>query len=230
MDSGEFVCTGPSGVPLTTDQRGEPRPIDGDGNGVTACDIGAIEFQNELLIDLSGTIKTPTGQDICAMVLASGQHMFSCNPDGVFSLTSLPRENDGTVKRQIYADGFLPEIDIRVGSTDETVIMTHSGTCPDYNPPYDAGVYPGSAGKRINISGKVLLQGSQTPICAMVLANGQHMFSCDGTGSYALNLPLDNSGQFKLQVYADGFAPTIQTCDEFKASNDVRMARATECQ
>ena len=64
----------------------------------------------------------------------------------------------------------------------------------------------------------------------MVLANGQHMFSCDGSGNYALNIPLDNNGQFKLQVYADGFAPTIQTFDEFKTVNDVRMARASECQ
>jgi len=35
--------------------------------------------------------------------------------------------------------------------------------------------------------------------------------------------------QFKLQVYADGFAPTIQTFDEFKVANDVRMAYAVEC-
>jgi hypothetical protein len=64
----------------------------------------------------------------------------------------------------------------------------------------------------------------------MVLANGQHMFSCDDTGSYALNIPLDTNGQFKLQVYADGFAPTTQTFDEFQVINDVRMARAVECQ
>jgi len=56
------------------------------------------------------------------------------------------------------------------------------------------------------------------------------MFSCDGSGSYALNIPLDNNGQFKLQVYADGFAPTIQTFEEFKTTNNVRMARAVECQ
>ena len=115
-------------------------------------------------------------------------------------------------------------------SVDETVIMTRSGVCPSYNTPYDPGVFPDSAGKRINISGKVLIQDGQTPICAMVLANGQFMFSCDGTGSYALNIPLDTNGQFKLQVYADGFAPTIQTFDEFQAMNDVRMARAAECQ
>jgi len=108
--------------------------------------------------------------------------------------------------------------------------MTRSGTCPSYNTPYVPGVFPASAGKRIDISGSILLQNSQTPICAMVLANGQFMFSCDGSGSYALNIPLDSNGQFKLQVYADGFAPNIQRFDEFSAINVVRMARAVECQ
>ncbi len=145
------------------------------------------------------------------MVLASGQFMFSCNPNGPFSLTDLPRENDGTVKRQVYVDGFFPNIDVLQDSVDETVVMTRAGTCPSYNSPSDPGVFPDSAGQRIDISGSVLLQDTQTPICAMVLANGQFMFSCDGSGSYALNIPLDTNGQFKLQVYADGFAPTIQT-------------------
>ena len=108
--------------------------------------------------------------------------------------------------------------------------MARSGTCPSYNTLYDPGVFPDAAGKWIEISGSVLLQNTQTPICAMVLANGQYAFSCDGTGGYALNIPLDTNGQFKLQVYADGFAPTIQVFDEFQAINDVRMARAVECQ
>jgi len=97
-------------------------------------------------------------------------------------------------------------------------------------PAIRSGIFPDSAGQRIDISGSVLLQDTQTPICAMVLANGQFMFSCDGSGSYALNIPLDSNGQFKLQVYADGFAPTIQTFDEFSANNDMRMTRAVECQ
>jgi hypothetical protein len=41
---------------------------------------------------------------------------------------------------------------------------------------------------------------------------------------------LDAKGQFRLQVYADGLAPTIQTFDEFSAVNDVRTARAAGCQ
>ena len=164
------------------------------------------------------------------MVLASAQYMFSCNPPGVFSLSGLPREDNGTVKRQIYADGFFPKIDTLTQSGDEAVVMTRSGVCPNYNTPYDPAVVPGSAGKWIDITGKVLLQNSQMPICAMVLANGQKMFSCDGTGNYNLRIPLDNNGQFKLQIYADGFAPITQRFDEFQATNDVRMARAAECQ
>jgi hypothetical protein len=97
--------------------------------------------------------------------------------------------------------------------------------------PLNHGGSPPASGLFIFIiSGKALLQNSQTPICAMVLANGQYMFTCDGTGSYALNIPLDNNGQFKLQVYADGFAPITQKFDEFSANNDVRMAWAVECQ
>jgi hypothetical protein len=181
-------------------------------------------------VDLAGSIKTGGGDPICAMVLTSGQFMFSCNPVGVLSLTDLPRENDGTVKRQIYADGFFPKIDILAGSSDDAVVMTRSGTCPSYNMPYDPAVVPGSAGTWMDISGAVEVGENGAPVCAMVLANGQHMFSCDGSGSYALNIPLDTNGQFKLQVYADGFAPTIQTFDEFQPMNDVQMARAVECQ
>ena len=181
-------------------------------------------------VDLTGTVQDTGGTPLCSMVLASGQFMFTCNPNGPYSLLDLPRKTDGTVKRQVYVDGFFPNIEDLPDSVDETVVMTRSGTCPNYNTPYDAGVFPDSAGNRIDIAGMVLLQDTQTPICAMVLANGQFMFSCDGTGSYALNIPLDNNGQFKLQVYADGFAPTIQTFDEFKTTNNVRMARAVECQ
>ena len=181
-------------------------------------------------VTLSGTVETATATPLCGLVLASGQYTFSCNPNGPFVLSDLPRENDGTVKRQVYVDGFFPEIDVLLDSIEETVVMTRAGTCPDYNDPYEPGVFPGSAGQRIDVSGTVLLQDTQTPVCAMVLANGQYSFSCGGSGSYTMNIPLDNNGQFKLQVYADGFAPNIQVFDEFSTVNDVRMARASECQ
>ena len=192
-------------------------------------DVGGT--QEPPTVDLTGTVKTANGLDICAMVLASGQYRFSCDPIGEFALTDLPRENDGTVKRQIYADGFFPKIDILTGSINDAVVMTRSGTCPDYNLLDEPGFFPSSAGKWIDISGRVVVgEDQQTSICAMVLANGQYMFSCDGAANYALNVPLDSNGQVKLQVYADGFAPTILNIDEFNANNDVKMARALECQ
>lgn len=36
-------CADPWGTPLTTDQRGSPRPVDGDCDGASICDIGAYE-------------------------------------------------------------------------------------------------------------------------------------------------------------------------------------------
>jgi hypothetical protein len=180
-------------------------------------------------LSLSGRIETEEGIGICAMVLASGEFQFSCNPNGPFELNDLPQESNGSVKRQVYVHGFFPNIDVLQGSKNEVVVMQKAGACPEYNILYNPSNNPGSAGDRINISGRILLQNSNTPVCAMVLANGEFQFSCDGTGNYSLNIPLDGNGQFKLQVYADGFAPKVQTFDEFMRVNDARLARASEC-
>lgn len=181
-------------------------------------------------VDLTGTVKTSGGTNICAMVLANGKFMFSCNPTGTISLSGIPRATDGTVKLQIYAQGFRPSITTVVSSGSRDIVMTASGSCPNYNAGYSPAVTPGSAGMMVNISGQVLLQNSTTPVCAMVLANGQYMFSCGASlGSYSLNIPLDANGQYKLQVYAQGFAPYTIKLDEFQLVNDARLARAVEC-
>jgi len=46
-------CTDVAGGPLATDQRGQPRSIDGDSDGTARCDIGAFEAP-------FGTFPTPT--------------------------------------------------------------------------------------------------------------------------------------------------------------------------
>jgi hypothetical protein len=181
------------------------------------------------LVNISGNIETSERKGICAMVLANGKYMFSCNPNGPYSLSDLPRDDNGTVKRQIYVDGFFPNVTILDGSTTETITMQRAGQCPQYTATSSPTVDPGSAGKRVNISGMVLLQNTGSPVCAMVLANGQYMFSCDGTGSYNLDVPLDNNGQYKLQVYAEGFAPLTRKYDDSNLINNMQLARASEC-
>jgi hypothetical protein len=75
-----------------------------------------------------------------------------------------------------------------------------------------AGMAVTQAETWVPIQGNVRLADG-TPLCAMVLANGQYVFSCDGTGAYSLYVPLDDKGQVTLFSFADGFAPFRITAD-----------------
>ena len=61
IDTGAVNCTGADGNPLQTDQRGRPRPVDGNDDGIVACDIGAFEVQPAVTfvdIDIKPNNKT----------------------------------------------------------------------------------------------------------------------------------------------------------------------------
>ncbi len=61
----------------------------------------------------------------------------------------------------------------------------------------------------VDVGGNVYSGG--TPVCALVLINGQTQFSCDGTGRYDMQVPVDDNGMITVMVFADGFAPFNQT-------------------
>jgi hypothetical protein len=74
----------------------------------------------------------------------------------------------------------------------------------------------------VTIHGTVTYDG--TPQCAMVLANGQYMFSCAGNGEYELKVPLDANGEITLFSSVDGLAPFKQVLTpEAAADFDIEM-------
>jgi outer membrane protein assembly factor BamB len=142
------------------------------------------------------------------MALANGQYMFSCNPTGKYNL-DVPLDENGQITLFAFADGFAPLKYIFTpegGTTDIDVMMLRALpnsrqmtlTCQ-----FDTAENPGWA----KISGQALAENGGTPLCAMVLANGQYTFSDVGTGEYELEVPLDENGQIKLFGFADGFQP-----------------------
>lgn len=67
------------------------------------------------------------------------------------------------------------------------------------------------------VTGNVTYNG--TPVCSMVLANGQYMFTCSGNGSFNLNVPLDENGQITVFAFCSGLAPYKQIIYPNAASN-----------
>jgi len=172
--------------------------------------------ENNDWVNINGTV-TYNGTPLCAMVLANGQYMFSCDPDGEYQL-SVPLDPNGEITLFVFVDGLAPfkvtsepsslpsNIEMQLASPDSktpTVTSTAAGSID----------YPGW----IDIAGSVSLEG--TPLCAMVLVNGQYMFSCDPDGEYQLTVPLDPNGEVTLFTFVDGLQP-YKEINSFDDDND----------
>jgi hypothetical protein len=73
----------------------------------------------------------------------------------------------------------------------------------------------------VEINGEVTYDGE--PLCAMILANGQNMFSCDPIGKYTLNVPLNEDGQIVLFAFCEGLQPFKMVLDEWETEYDIEM-------
>jgi len=148
------------------------------------------------------------GAPLCAMVLANGQHMFTCGENlGGYSL-EVPLDENGEITLYGFASGFSPfKIVLTAGrALDFDLKMTRaSADSKEVNITIHSD--PGTTNPNwVRISGTVAYDG--TPLCAMVLANGQSMFSCrDDLGTFDLEVPLDGNGEITLFGFCSGFAP-----------------------
>lgn len=66
----------------------------------------------------------------------------------------------------------------------------------------------GNAQTKANVSiyGSIV-NDNGSPLCGLVLANGQFMFSCSPNGTYSLTVPQDGAGQVTLFGFVDGHFP-----------------------
>jgi len=158
---------------------------------------------------INGRVLTETGTPVCAMVLANGQHMFSCGGAGNYTL-NVPLDSNNLITLQVFASGFAPyrkiltagqaigfDVSMQRDITGRAFTITHNES-------------PTSRPGWVKVSGNIDYKGA--PLCAMILINGQSMFSCNqNSGIYSLEVPRDSSGDITLQAFASGFMPHRDT-------------------
>jgi len=179
-----------------------PMQTNSDADGVgDVCQVG--------WVTIHGTV-TYDGTPLCAMVLANGQYMFSCGEQeglnvGDYELF-VPLDENGEITLFAFVDGLAPfKVTSEPSSLPYNIEMELAS--PDSKTPTVTSTVVESIGNPgwVEIEGSVSLDG--TPLCAMVLANGQYMFSCDPYGEYQLSVPLDPNGEITLFVFVDGLQP-----------------------
>lgn len=117
-----------------------------------------------------------------------------------------PAWSSTEIRATVSGNDFDYRFEFKSGSTNtglHQIVGRGTATLNEIPPP---------DGTFFDIQGTVRLE-DWTPICAFVLANGSYTFSCDGAGSYALNVPLDEHGNITLFSFADGFAPLRITAE-----------------
>ncbi|MCG6899773.1 MAG: S8 family serine peptidase [Gammaproteobacteria bacterium] len=181
---------------------------------------------------ISGRVLTQKAEPVCAIVLANGQHTFSCGGTGNYHLY-VPLNSNGLITLQVFASGFAPfrqtlNADQAIGYS---VFMDRDDSGRSLSLSHYE--FPSSRPGWMLVSGYIDYKGS--PICAMILINGQSMFSCNqNLGRYSLEVPLDSSGNITLQAFAAGFLPyriTFPGDNEsttFKISGDITATGGSE--
>jgi len=78
------------------------------------------------------------------------------------------------------------------------------------------------AAETVAVSGNVTYNGE--PVTAMVLANGQYMFTDGGEGRFDLtNVPLDSNGEITLYAFCSGLSPYKTTLIQGVSDLEIKL-------
>ncbi len=162
-------------------------------------------------VEISGTVKNDEGVSLCTMVLANGQYKFSCDPDGEYDLR-VPLNDNGKITLFSFADGFAPYSHTMTPSESvinfDITMLPPNGDEPEMTVTNEISTAEKNP-EWVKITGRVSLENGK-PLCAILLANGQHMFTCDPVGEYDLEVPVGDNGQITIFSFVDGFKPFKQ--------------------
>ena len=171
--------------------------------------LTTLPAQPATMVPIKGNVRLANGTPVCAMVLANGQYMFSCDGTGAFSL-NVPLDANAQITLFVFADGFSP-YRVTAGPRGLPSVVRTVTAAPGSPFISTTRELACAANNWVRITGEVESFGG-APLCAMALANGQHMFSCGANqGRYDLTVPADENGHITLFAFADGFQPYSET-------------------
>lgn len=155
---------------------------------------------------VTGTV-TYNGTPVTAMVLANGKYMFTSGGEGRFDLTDVPLDAYGEITVYAFCSGLAPyKIILFAGAYNLEIEMSKNEGGKQLNVSIDDVSESSTKPGWYDISGTIE-NDSGTPLIAMVLANGQYMFTSNPVGEFNLTVPLDGIGQIKLFGFCSGLLP-----------------------
>ena len=82
------------------------------------------------MVSLSGSIRNTQGTNLCGLVLANGQFVFSCSPNGTYALT-VPLDGAGQITIFGFVEGHFPyKAVLTSGGTHNMTLATASVAAP----------------------------------------------------------------------------------------------------
>ena len=155
---------------------------------------------------ISGTVKYQS-VPVCAMVLANGVHQFTCSGDGSFDLTGVPFDSNEKITLFAFCSGLSPYKTILTdGEIGLEIEMSSDPAGQQPVVTIDTFVVGLTKTGWADISGTIE-NAARTPLCAMILINGQYMFTCETVGKFSLTVPLGSDNTITLYGFCSGLMP-----------------------